>query len=394
MRIGGRVMKKRLLFLGVGSALIFTMGGVGPAVADNGPHVSSAVGVPTVGVQVGGDRCASCHRVHTAQGAFLLTTGQEGMCFTCHGTTGTGASTDVVDGVGYSSAARTGAPGALRGGGFDYALIDSANPTKEVYLSGTNLRGRNQVIPVLAAGAAVTSTHSIDTPGTAWGNGPISDTPNAGAAITLECGSCHDPHGNGNYRILRPIPVDSGYTPYELFPAVPAVIADPSAVPPVVGVPAVPAVMSAAGGIKIPDQPVKGYTTTNYWNTSAPGVPATVNGVPAVSPDGFIANVSDWCSTCHTRYKAKNGAYQVDSGDATFKYRHSTSRIDKIGSANCITCHVAHGSNANMNGASSSVVPQPDGTTAEAHVVASVPQAGSRLLRVDNRGTCVMCHNV
>ena len=33
---------KRLLFLGIGSALVFTMGGVGPAQADNGPHVKIA----------------------------------------------------------------------------------------------------------------------------------------------------------------------------------------------------------------------------------------------------------------------------------------------------------------------------------------------------------------
>ena len=38
---GGRAMKK-LLLLGVGSALMFTMGGVGPAQADNGPHISTA----------------------------------------------------------------------------------------------------------------------------------------------------------------------------------------------------------------------------------------------------------------------------------------------------------------------------------------------------------------
>jgi predicted CXXCH cytochrome family protein len=386
MRIKGRVVKKRYLFLGAGGALLIMLGGAGSAAADNGPHVNSAQTGP--GTFTGTtDKCASCHRVHTAKGAdYLLTSGQEGMCFTCHGASGTGASTDVVDGVGYSSPARTGAAGALRGGGFDYALIDSANPSRELYLrTPTSLSGRNQSIPVLAAGAPVTSNHSINTPGTAWGNGPISATENAGTAVTLECGSCHDPHGNGNYRILKPIPTDSGYTPYEL---VPAIIANPTAVPPVVGV---PAVMSAAGGIKIPDQPVKAYTTTDYWQTGAPGVPATVNGVAAVSPDGFIANISDWCSTCHTRYMGKSGARSTDSGDAIFTYRHTTTKIDKVGTRNCITCHVAHGSNANMNGASSAAVPQPDGTMAKEHAIG---QAGSRLLRVDNRGICIMCHNV
>src|SRR5674476_1452498 len=70
MRKGSRAMK-RFLFLGVGSALVFTMSGVGTAQADNGPHVSTAA-LPnttvTLGVNrgnnVGGTRCASCHRAH------------------------------------------------------------------------------------------------------------------------------------------------------------------------------------------------------------------------------------------------------------------------------------------------------------------------------------------
>jgi cytochrome c553 len=52
---------------------------------------------------------------------------------------------------------------------------------------------------------ATTSNHPVKgAKVTAWGD----RAPNSGAgdAVTLECGSCHDPHGNGNYRILRPIP--------------------------------------------------------------------------------------------------------------------------------------------------------------------------------------------
>jgi len=376
MRAGGRLMKKRLLFLGVGSAALIVLGGVGSAAADNGPHVSSAETVAGFSA-ASADKCAGCHRVHTAKGAdYLLTSGQGGMCFTCHGSTGTGASTNVVDGVGYSDTSRTSAPAALRGGGFDFALINSGAATRELYFrTPTSLSGRNQSIPALAVGAPVTSNHSIDTAETMWGNGPISATANAGKAVTLECGSCHDPHGNGNYRILKPIPTDSGYVPFERVAATATT----------------PAVMSAATGVKIPDQPVKAYTTTDYWLTGAPGVPATVEGVAAVSPDGFIANISDWCSTCHTRYMGKSGARSTDSGDAIYTYRHTTTKIDKVGTRNCITCHVAHGSNANMNGTQSSKVPMPDGTVAKEHAVGA---AGSRLLRVDNRGICLMCHNV
>jgi cytochrome c553 len=42
--------------------------------------------------------------------------------------------------------------------------------------------------------------------GTAWGNGAFSSTANAGPDVTLSCVSCHNPHGNGLYRILRPLP--------------------------------------------------------------------------------------------------------------------------------------------------------------------------------------------
>ena len=62
------------------------------------------------------------------------------------------------------------------------------------------------------AGLAFTSRHTYDgSTGTAWGNGAIelwSRVP----TISLSCASCHDPHGNGNYRILRPIPTESGAT--------------------------------------------------------------------------------------------------------------------------------------------------------------------------------------
>ena len=35
---------------------------------------------------------------------------------------------------------------------------------------------------------------------------PTALTAYAGPAVELECGTCHNPHGNGQYRILNPIP--------------------------------------------------------------------------------------------------------------------------------------------------------------------------------------------
>ena len=271
MRKEGGAMK-RLLLLGVGSALMFTMGGVGPAQADNGPHISTAVGAgltATMG-QAGGDRCASCHRAHTAEAEMLLKAAQPSLCFSCHD--GTGAQTDVVDGKGPLGA-------GLRGGGFTYALIDGAGAKKTMgTVPGAHgLPIASEIVPVLASGAAVTSKHQIDgtTAGTMWGNGAISasvaipgKTDAKGAvAVTLECASCHDPHGNGNYRILKPIPNDAGtLTQTIISPYVPAVLADPTATPPVKAKDAVAAELSApATGVNIPDATAGyKYTTANY----------------------------------------------------------------------------------------------------------------------------------
>jgi predicted CXXCH cytochrome family protein len=297
-----------------------------PAAADNGPHVKGAGAIA--------DSCASCHRVHTANAPRLLKESQTTLCYSCHGAAATGANTDVVDGVGYSGAGRTGPTGALRGGGFAYALIGSGSPEGNGYLGE---------VPVRSAGAAVTSTHSVDeSEQRAWGNGAISATADYGKVIPLRCGSCHDPHGNGNYRILRPMPKDAVVRPKG----------------------------STAGDVVIPDTATKVYTTDNYWQ------------VEDVNAPGFITSIAAWCATCHTRYLSSSGGGSTDSGDAVFAYRHRSDQAAQ-GSANCIQCHVSHGSNASM-GTYSAGVANPDG---------SVAGADSRLLRIDSRGVCQMCHD-
>ena len=341
-----------LLATAVGGVVWLGIGGA-TAWADNGPHV------PTAG-DTAVDRCAACHRAHTAKAEYILRDSQPALCYTCHGSAAGGATTDVLDGIGYPGTERGGTAGggqALRGGGFAYALIGSGRRDR----SAPGVTPAFKTVPVLTAGAATTSTHSVDgTTATAWGNGAISATANAGASVKLRCGSCHDPHGNGNYRILRAIPEESG----------------------------------ATTGVPIPDSTVKVYTTGNYWATNDPNSPIVTTPISVTSSNGtvtlysptqFIANISAWCTTCHTRYLAPSGSYKTNSGDAIYMYRHRSDQNYKEGGANCITCHVAHGSNASMSGANSGQAPQPDGAG---------PTGSSKLLRVDNRGTCNMCHNV
>ncbi len=406
MRTETRALR-RLLVLGTGSAVALLVGSA-PAFADNGPHVSTT-NVGGTGVllsKAGEGRCASCHRAHTAQSAYLLKAagGVEGLCYSCHGDGGTGATTDVQSGIAYG-----GVVGALRGGGFANAAIDTAHASKDVSATpGTyGYLSSNQNIPVLTKPVTTTSAH-IGGTGIMWGNGAISSTANAGKDMStaksgqLECTSCHNPHGNGQYRILNPVPVDSG------FATITANTNNP--VDTTTGVPS----LNPVPGIFIKDTGNKVYTTTNYWISGDPaaladtGTTWTLGATTQTDPtpviglnsahgtvttaDSFSANVAAWCTTCHTRYLAPSGSANGSSGDAIFTYRHrsdsvasrATGTTTNVGAygPNCVTCHVAHGSNAAMPNSS---VKFPDGTG---------PSADSRLLRADDRGVCVLCHSV
>lgn len=349
-------MTKRLLFVILAACAIGLLAMVGVAGADGGPHGGYT---PTT------DGCAGCHRAHTADAPRLLTTPVATLCLSCHAAGATGADTNVDDGV-YLSRDSGGTLGTvglgLKGGGFTFAVMD------------TNLDGAD-------AAAATTSVHTHDaTPGTAWGNGA---GPGAGAAgFTLECTNCHDPHGNGNYRILRPIPTDSGAA---------------------VGVAVLPDVI---GDYTVTDADGQ-YLGEGYTDYGNPASSATT----AISAQYVL--LSDWCSACHTRYLAPVEGATTDSGDAIFAYRHAvadatTADCDKCHTAafvipppitfddgqfrhsvECATCHVAHGTSASMtsDGPYSSTVEWPDGTAGPG------TDARSSLLRVDNRGVCQACHN-
>lgn len=301
-----------------------------PARADNGPHERTTGNMTTA-------RCASCHRAHTGQAADLLPASQPEMCYSCHGSAGVGATTAVQEGVSYelNDDGTHGAPmGALRGGGFEFALIDT---------DGAVVHGGNTGVGLIPVGdrQATTSSHSVDgSSRTVWGGGAIGSGP--GPSITLTCGSCHDPHGNGNYRVLRPDPQNATHSP-------------------------------GATGWDIVDDPDRPhvYTTTNYWNVYDSNQPT------------FGNHIEGWCAQCHTRYMARD--WGQDSGDPIYAHRHLTNGTPNSGIPNCVTCHVAHGSNASMTGWAAQV-PNPDPNV-------PVEGGGSRLLRVDNRGVCQMCHD-
>ena len=394
---------RRFTLLLAGAALWLFLAAI-PALADGGPHVAATnSGSSTLTA----DSCAGCHRAHTAQGPTLLkSSDEEALCLACHGATGTGATANVELGVQYT-AANDGTPannavlGALRGGGFVEARIDTANPTRVGYLrTAVDLSFRTKV-SVRTTGQNVTSAHlalvgatGVTETGKAWGNGALNS--GAGPTVALECASCHNPHGNGNYRILNPIPsLTASVGTFTAATAPGAVVTD--AALPAAGQTRNYTVIQTMGGtgtlLASQVAALPGYANTmgDYLHRTVPWDPqvsyTTVgasNGFTAFdAPNGlagtFDGQINSWCATCHTRYLAVGPTpYLIDSGDAIFKYRHSNTSNKP-----CTTCHVAHGSNAQMTGDFSKVFPYPDGTTA----------ASSRLLKIDNRGTCEACHD-
>jgi cytochrome c553 len=137
------------------------------------------------------------------------------------------------------------------------------------------------------------------------------------------------------------------------------------------------------------------------WNgTSGTNLDAP-NGIPGGSTattiftGGFGEQMAAWCTQCHTRYWAWSEPTEDPDdtagttgpafsnprpGDDIFKFQHRTRGASGRG---CLTCHVSHGSNAAMTESFSSTFTFPDGTVSD----------NSRLLKVDNRGTCQQCHD-
>jgi predicted CXXCH cytochrome family protein len=401
-----------MLLIAAGSLWLFLA--AVPAFADGGPHVKAINSGAGTGSTLTADSCAGCHRAHTAQGSYLLAApDEEALCLTCHGAAGTGASTDVESGIQYTLASRDGSTGtvlgALRGGGFIDARIDSANPSRLTYQRTTTDTSQRTKVPVLATGAPVTSSHielaaGVVSTGIAWGNGPISATIVAGQPLAMECASCHNPHGNGNYRILNPLPGNDDTATVEgpfVEPTTEALVTD-AALPgagdarnyTVIQLRNNTGSMTANEVLAIPGI---SNTAGDYFHRTVPWDPQvddtvigsstglTSNDAPNGLPTTFNAQINAWCSQCHSRYLAGSGAWSTDSGDAVFTYRH-TNTSNKP----CTTCHVAHGTNAAMPGTAGVV----DGLTSSAFPYPNGDISGSsRLLKIDNRGTCQACHD-
>ncbi len=205
-------MRRLALLLAAGTLWLFLA--AIPAFADGGPHVAS---INSGSTSLTADGCAGCHRAHTAQGEGLLVQASpEALCLSCHDATSTGSAVDVITGVQYVSGSITGPTkandpilGYVRDGGFQSAHLGSSDGelTRVGYYRAANTVSFRMKVPVEATAENTTSAHldldgagGVTAKGIMWGKG----TSNAAApVVSMECTSCHNPHGNGQYRILN-----------------------------------------------------------------------------------------------------------------------------------------------------------------------------------------------
>ncbi len=303
-------------------------------------------------------RCSACHRAHTAQGeAIIKTATAYDLCMACH--------EEVNDGVEVD--ATTGAMTPLRGGGF--------------------LNGMMNVKLDLTPPTTLTTTQSAHkvagmtgyTGDILWGFG----SSGAGTSFTLQCSTCHDPHGNSGangastWRILRGnIAAKVGGT------GAAVTVAEPAA-----GASSIPFTIDTIAN------PSKNYYGIAYTQ---------------VLTDGSILGnkLSDWCQQCHTRIHTTDSTDPGGTplaGDSIFTYRHPTngnSVVDRFTTdtafptsgaeaPGCMSCHVSHGSTSVLgysgsHGTASYDIPRLDG---------SPGFLDHSLLRLNGRGAAQACHN-
>lgn len=285
---------------------------------------TSANGGPHGGYTATTDACAGCHRAHTAAGPQLVMNANTyNLCISCHGSAGSGANTNVDDGKYLSTRDDT-------GGNWDHGAANTPNNSN--ILGGGFLTYK---------GVAATSSHSPNgTLNLAWGQGATDRgvaTALAGGAM-LDCASCHDPHGNTNYRIINTT------------------------------------VNAVAVTVAQVDEAAKDYDT-EQWGTGQSNVCAAYHGAYHKTAAGQGSTLD---GTTYTHRVGMPYTYGANVNPETVGFGGIFLPLAESGTNNtvvCQTCHLPHGTSATMT------------------ALATGPfTADSALLRENNRAVCEACH--
>jgi len=407
-------LKRISIILALSLALCLAF--VGSAYANFGPHG---------GYVDDTDSCAGCHRAHSSfstvgwtdavgnDHASALLVGSAAtmteFCNACHGDMAPGASTNVSSGIFDSgpSASSTGSVGTTGSTtGSDGGAVVSAYKTASVFNAPLNGGGFDRMPDPYAwqtsttvVYADSTSAHKMDVTGPLWGTGGSTGTLDE---TTLNCTSCHDPHGSANYRLLKGTVngvTVGGYT------GAGGLVPNPWVYSNEIGYPVPSTITNAPLSIKDAGLPDGGWLKhedgaaqmalyrPNYTDTSGTVILHT-ESTSSTSTD--YRSLSTWCAACHTDYN------QVNANDATFYnygdflpadgftpavakvgaknyHRHATnvtmsvglttlaeqvvsapawvplensgtSAVWSAGFMGCLTCHRAHGSSVEMTG--------------------------------------------
>jgi cytochrome c553 len=382
------------------------------------------------------DACAGCHRAHTSMSsvtwtdtsafptehsALLVSSATEmwQFCYACHDSSSQGADTNVQQGI-YEGTLYGTTGGILNGGGFD-SLDQTATTSTHMYKgSSWGAYGGGY----FGTGATFAAGNSNA------GQGPQAFMNGTGNAIKMDCATCHDPHGSPNYRILKT--VVNGNVVGQYTPTANPNDPDPDGF-----------VSSVETG-----WPVNGFRLHKQYPAYQPNYTKPMYAKGYDMPAATLSNgdtgintakgMSGWCAGCHSTYlgAVTPGVYSPvssvynagDGGGLALRHRHPINvqmdsyngpdkgsmvvtdsvlpldhSIDQQGNPvnagdswiECLTCHRAHGTAANMTGwasnAGSQMVLDTDGVARNLFPAQNaVPSA---LLRYDNRGVCERCHN-
>lgn len=404
------------------------------------------------------DACAGCHRAHTSfselrwanrydpsitQSALLVSSADTmtEFCNTCHGSDAPGASTNVVDGV--FDSGPSGADGLAVGDmsgmygadTYNVQVLYETNSTFGGVLNGggfANLDGRT-----------TSSMHSMDTTGTMWGFGSAAED-GASQLVNFTCTGCHDVHGSSNYRLLKDSLNGQAVGGY-----LPDGTPQPWVISAEEGYPAGGWLKHEPGAAQMAAY-LPNYTAPEYaYQGPTAGTQRSMSGWCAGCHQQYIVRESPYD---YGQYEANNNdphSTNVPPGEAYNRHRHPVnitlgagvgedrSLMEPVrlqpaisieesqtlggwgdtyalplearpGSPNargewdfqdymgCLTCHRAHGSDAQMSGWAEASIENINGVWGPVLDPGSggvEPTKSSALLRFDNRGVCERCHN-